>query len=225
MSAISSRVAIWVCCFIQLPMYLVSLPLHADDNAVNITATMSHIDTLHNGRPVRIQRNPDIGNVVPFDYSRTSRPCPRYCIQPMQLAPLVETIGELELLEYLRRIGERDPGILVIDSREGDWISNGMIPGAVHMPWTWFHSTTSKPADIARVFEDEFGVIRNGEIWDFNDARTLVFYCNGPWCGQSPSTVRSLLTAGYPPQRIKWYRGGMQNWLLFGLTVIKPKQN
>ena len=90
------------------------------------------------------------------------------------------------------------------------------------MPWTLFYSKTAQPADIARLLEFEFGVVPNKGLWDFNDAKTLVFYCNGAWCGQSPTSIRSLLTAGYPPQRIKWYRGGMQDWLALGLTVVPP---
>jgi len=31
-----------------------------------------------------------------------------------------------------------------------------------------------------------------------------------------------LLKFGYPPEKIKWYRGGMQAWETVGLTTIKP---
>jgi rhodanese-related sulfurtransferase len=47
-------------------------------------------------------------------------------------------------------------------------------------------------------------------------------YCNGPWCGQSPTAIKRLLRAGYPASRIKYYRGGMQSWESFGLTVVEP---
>lgn len=32
-----------------------------------------------------------------------------------------------------------------------------------------------------------------------------------------------MLVLGYPPGRIKWYRGGMQGWKSFGLTTVKPE--
>jgi hypothetical protein len=31
-----------------------------------------------------------------------------------------------------------------------------------------------------------------------------------------------LLRFGYPAEKIKWYRGGMQNWANMGFTTIKP---
>jgi hypothetical protein len=31
-----------------------------------------------------------------------------------------------------------------------------------------------------------------------------------------------LLKFGYPAHKIKWYRGGMQNWSNLGLTTAKP---
>ena len=215
-------------CFIRLCLaggclaLLLPMPLLAEGGDVNITSNLRYIDTLHNNKTFRIQRNQDSENVLPLEFSFTSRACPPYCVQPMQLSAGVETIGELELLEYLKRIGEKDEGILVIDSREARWFEAGVIPGSTHMPWSMFHASKVKGADIARLLE-KFDVIRNQDIWDFNFAKTLVFYCNGPWCGQSPTSIRSLLTAGYPPSRIKWYRGGMQSWLQFGLTVVKPE--
>jgi len=58
--------------------------------------------------------------------------------------------------------------------------------------------------------------------WDFGGARELLLFCNGPWCGQSPRAIRNLIAAGYPPEKLHYYRGGMQNWQLLGLTVVKP---
>ena len=203
---------------------ILSLPAMAGSGDVNITAKLRYVDTLHNNKLVRIERNQDHDSVLPLEFSFTSRACPPYCVQPMQISPGVETIGELELLEYLKKIGESDEAVMVIDSREARWLETGAIPGSTHLPWTLFHSSKVDAAGIARLFE-KFDVIRNKEIWDFNFAKTLVFYCNGPWCGQSPTSIRSLLTAGYPANRIKWYRGGMQSWLQFGLTVVTPEKN
>ncbi len=58
-------------------------------------------------------------------------------------------------------------------------------------------------------------------IFDFSDAKTLVLYCNGMWCGQSPASIKTLLSFGYPAHKIKWYRGGMQDWEVLGLTSVK----
>ena len=33
----------------------------------------------------------------------------------------------------------------------------------------------------------------------------------------------SLLKMGYPPEKLKYYRGGMQAWTSLGLTVVGDK--
>lgn len=188
------------------------------DQPVGITARLPWVEVMHAGRPVRIQREPDTFNQIDPDFAMTSRPCPPYCIQPMQLAPGVETIGELELLDYLKR---RDDGVLVIDSRDAEWLDrSGIIPGAIHLPWTRLHPAHADAEAIAEILALQFGAGRTGALWNFENARTLVFYCNGSWCGQSSTNIRQLLALGYPAHKLKWYRGGMQAWKSLGLTTV-----
>lgn len=193
------------------------------DPPVNITAGRASVDVTHAGRPVRIQREQDSFNQIDPDFAMTSRPCPPYCIQPMHLAPGVETIGELEVLGYLERMAH-DDDVLVIDSRDGDWLKrSGMIPGAIHLQWERLHPQHAEPAAIAEILELQFGASRTGgkvQLWNFENAKTLVLYCNGPWCGQSPTNIRQLLALGYPAHKLKWYRGGMQAWKSLGLTTV-----
>jgi rhodanese-related sulfurtransferase len=197
----------------------------ADDKPVGITADLPYVDVNHEGKPFRIQRNQDNDAEIDSDYARTSRACPPYCVQPMQLAPGVETIGELELLEYLKRLTRRDGGVLVIDSRDQDWlIRTGMIPGAVHLPWTRLHPAHAEPQAVAEILELQFGAARTGPVWNFENAKTLVLYCNGVWCGQSPTNIKQLLALGYPAHKLKWYRGGMQSWKSLGLATASYKK-
>ena len=193
----------------------------AADQPVGITANQPWLDVMHEGRLVRIQRDPDNLNQIDPDFALTSRPCPPYCVQPMQLAPGVETLGELELMEYLRRITLRDESVLVVDSRDAEWLKrSGMIPGATHIPWTRLHPSQADAESIAEILSLQFGASRTGPLWNFENVRTLVFYCNGPWCGQSPTNIRQLLALGYPAHKLKWYRGGMQEWKSLGLTTV-----
>jgi rhodanese-related sulfurtransferase len=193
----------------------------ADGKPVGITADQPYLDVIHDGKLFRIQRDQDNDAEIDPDYARTSRPCPPFCVQPMQLAPGVETIGELELLEYLKRIARRDAGVMVIDSREEDWlVRSGIIPGAIHLPWQKLHPSHADPQSVAEIIELQFGGARTGPMWNFENARTLVFYCNGIWCGQSPTNIRQLLALGYPPHKLKWYRGGMQAWKSLGLSTV-----
>ncbi len=195
------------------------------DKPVGITADQPYLDVIHDGRIVRIQREPDNDAQIDPDFALTSRPCPPFCVQPMQLATGVETIGELELLEYLKRISRRDAGVLVIDSREEDWlVRSGIIPGAIHLPWQKLHPAHADPNAVAEILELQFGAARTGPLWNFENAKTLVFYCNGIWCGQSPTNIRQLLALGYPAHKLKWYRGGMQSWKSLGLTTVPYKK-
>lgn len=201
---------------------LTSPPLPATAGAVGITDSLPWVEVRHKGKIVRIERNQDNTNLVDLEYAITSRPCPPYCIQPMVLVAGVETIGELEVLDYLKRMSASQDSIMVIDSRDPEWLSKGMIPGAVSIPWTTLHTQHADPAAIAEILQFRFGAIRHGPLWNFSYAKTLVFYCNGAWCGQSPTNIRALLAMGYPAHKIKWYRDGMQGWLLFGLTTVQP---
>lgn len=188
---------------------------------VGITAEIDRVEVLHDGEPVTIERSQDTFDIVTPDYSMTSRPCPPYCIQPISAGPGIDTLGEIEFLDYLERAGT-DDGILVIDSRGADEYARGTIPGAINVPWEELHFGSGADPDAVREYLEDFGVLFDGDFYDFSQAKTLVLFCNGPWCGQSPTNLRTLTTLGYPPERLKWYRGGMQLWHLFGLTVIRP---
>ena len=196
--------------------------LLAETLKVQITPDIPSVTVKHNGKNVTIQRNQDKDNRIVDAYAKTSRPCPPFCIQPAQLAPGVETIGELELLDYLKRVSAGDDSILVIDSRTPDWVKRGTIPGSVNIPWTRLNVSQSDPFTVIDILESRFDVQVLEGLYDFSGAKTLVLFCNGMWCGQSPSNIRALLKIGYPADRIKWYRGGMQDWSALGLTVVTP---
>lgn len=188
---------------------------------VGITPSLESIDTIHDGNRVTVQRNQDRSNRVKEFYSYTSRKCPPFCIQPMQAAPGVETYGELEVLEVLGRMADGDDSVMVVDTRTRKWQQRGIIPGAVNIPWVEF-DLRSDTEVLHDLLEQRFGVTVVDGKPDFSHARTAVLYCNGPWCSQSTNAVEALLSLGYPPGKVKWYRGGMQNWELLGLTTVKP---
>lgn len=188
---------------------------------VGITPTLAFVEVTHNGKKMKIQRNQDNKNTVKADYAITSRPCPPFCIRPILLAPGIETIGELEMLDYLVAKEKSGSDILVIDSRTPDWVAKGTIPGSINIPWTSLKEDTSDPLTIAGILTDQFGASFADDLWDFSGAKTLVMFCNGMWCGQSPRNIMTLLKFGYPAHKIKWYRGGMQDWEILGLTTVR----
>tara|TARA_R110002073_G_scaffold59296_15_gene149548 strand:- start:538 stop:1197 length:660 start_codon:yes stop_codon:yes gene_type:complete len=211
--------------FTMLTVIAVAAAAGADETAklrVNMTPDLARVEVVHDGEKVTISRRQDPASTVNPAYAKTARDCPPFCIQPIVIAPGVETIGELELLDYLARAADPANGVLVIDSRTPDWVENGTIPGSVNIPWTRLSpGAGADPFDIAEIFEQRFDAIAQEGFWNFSNARTLVLFCNGNWCGQSPTNIRTLLNFGYPAQKIKWYRGGMQAWESLGLTVVR----
>jgi len=190
-----------------------------DNKPVGITSDLMSVEVIHRGKTVQISRNPNNSNTVKPDYAITSRPCPPFCIRPVQLAPGVETIGELEMLDYVVAASS-NADILVIDSRTPDWVAKGTIPGSINIPWTLLNPDTSDPLTIGEIMQTKFGAVQTDELWDFSRAKTLVLFCNGMWCGQSPRNIHTLLRYGFPADKIKWYRGGMQDWEILGLTTV-----
>lgn len=195
----------------------------ADDLAVGITRDLAKFEGVIGGKPVVIMRNQDQSNTVNPAFSKTSRKCPPFCIQPIRLEDGVETIGEIELIGYLEKMAAGDDSILLIDSRTPNWVERGTIPGAVNLPWTKLNPAKgADPISIAEILTNQFGARDIEGLWDFSNARTLVLFCNGMWCGQSPNNISNLLRFGYPPGKIKWYRGGMQDWEILGLSTSTP---
>ena len=191
---------------------------------VGITKGMMDVTVKHDGKDVKISRNQDNKNTVNPAFAKTSRPCPPFCIQPAVLAPGVETIAEVEMIDYIANMNAGDDTILVVDSRTPDWVKKGTIPGAKNLPWTKLNPAKgADPVSILEILEDEFGVTESEGLLNFSKAKTLVMFCNGMWCGQSPNNIKNLLKFGYPAHKIKWYRGGMQDWEILGLTTVPGK--
>ena len=184
---------------------------------VNITEDLESVDVDHGGKTVKVQRIQNTRNKITNSYAKTSRPCPPFCIHPMVVAKGVTTVGELELLKFLKEDVQNNRGLL-IDARMPQWYQNGTIPGALNIPFNILGDETY----LSRVLE-LLGATKSGGKWNFKNAQKLMLFCNGQWCDQSPRAIKSLLKAGYPPNKIFYYRGGMQNWQLMGLTTVVPK--
>jgi rhodanese-related sulfurtransferase len=194
--------------------------------AVKITPTLESVSVMHNGQKVDVMRNQNQKNMVNPSFALTSRKCPPFCIQPLILAPGVETIGEVEVLDYLKRKASGDKTVVIVDSRTADWVKRGTIPSAKNIPWTKLNPAKgADPISMMDILTKEFNVKPYDELLDFSDAHTLVLFCNGMWCGQSPNNIKNLLKLGYPSHKIKWYRGGMQSWSNLGFTTASGSSN
>jgi rhodanese-related sulfurtransferase len=215
------RTSIITSAALMVMLSLSSSAVLAEDVEVKITPKMAKAEVMHHGKKVTIMRNQNQKNTVNPAFSKTSRKCPPFCIKPITLGHGVETIGELEVIDYAKKLSKGDKSIILVDNRTPDWVERGTIPGAVNIPYT--KMSRAKGADDVTIAEtlETLGAKESTKGWDFSKAKTAVFFCNGMWCGQSPAGIAGLLKEGYPGTKIKWYRGGMQSWEVLGLTTVK----
>lgn len=196
----------------------------AAEMAVKITPTLGSALVKHDGKTVTLMRNQNQDNHVTPLFAKTSRKCPPFCIRPFSAGNGVETLGELEVIDYAQKMSAGDNSIMLIDNRTADWYVKGTIPGARNVPFTRLnHGMGADEISLAESLE-LFGAKESAGGWDYSQAKTLVMFCNGMWCGQSPLGIDGLLDEGYPAAKLKWYRGGMQSWENLGLTTVKPQQ-
>ena len=139
---------------------------------------------------------------------------------PMHLDEDLETYGELEVLFFIKEMQQNDK-MLLIDSRKPEWYEYRTIPGAINMPFHYFKERESFEFHFEYALKHLGVFIEKDGEYDFDDAKTILLFCNGPWCSQSPVMINALLEIGYPEENIKWYRGGMQDWLGAGMTSTR----
>ncbi len=112
-------------------------------------------------------------------------------LQPLEAAPGVQTVGELELMELVSQ------GATVVDCRSAGTINGQTIPGSVNIP------------------HDQITERQN----DLDPDRISILFCNGPQCPQSPTAIVELLEHGYPAAALAYYRGGMHDWLTLSMPT------
>ena len=189
-----------------------------DKYPVGLTAELPFITISYQGKDIKIKRIQDTKNRLVDDFSKTSRPCPPFCIHPMSVAENVETYGELEVLNFINKQVKEGDGLLV-DARMPRFYNSETIPASLNIPFILF--TGDKVNKIIELL----GVDFKADKTDFSDAKELCLFCNGPWCDQSPRAIKALLKVGYPAEKLKYYRGGMQLWKIFSLTTVLPNSN
>tara|TARA_R110002049_G_scaffold28324_4_gene97442 strand:- start:651 stop:1334 length:684 start_codon:yes stop_codon:yes gene_type:complete len=112
-------------------------------------------------------------------------------IQPIQVAKDVLTIGELEVYQHQKM------NLSIIDTRKANTTHGVSISGSKNIPY------------------DELA----GRMDELDRTYPSIFFCNGPQCPQSSTAIKNLLNAGFPANRILYYRGGMHDWITMGLPV------
>jgi rhodanese-related sulfurtransferase len=138
-------------------------------------------------------------------------------IQPIQIVRGVQTVGELEVLEFMQNLSSDK---MLIDARGEHWLASGTIAGSINISHDSLEYLEllheSYVATMAKL-----GVQTDGKTHTFENAKELIVFCNGAWCPQSGWFIKNLIKIGYPKSKLKWYRGGMSSWKSLGLSVLK----
>ena len=143
-------------------------------------------------------------------------------IYPITIKKGIETFAELEVLHFISEMKKRDDYLLV-DSRGGEWYESETIPGAVNIWFAVLKDPESFAEEYAEVLKQVGITVRKDGSYDFSKAKTLLLFCNGPWCGQSPNAILALVKIGYPKEKLKWYRSGLHGWKSLSLTTTRKR--
>jgi len=139
---------------------------------------------------------------------------------PIHLHEEIDTYGELEVLAFMKHM-QSDDSMMLIDGRKQEWYDYRTIPGAINMPFHHFKERESFEFEFEHALRILGVKISEDDTLNFSKAKTIVIFCNGPWCSQSVAMITALLDIGYPAEKIKWYRGGLQTWLAAGMTSTR----
>ncbi len=190
---------------------------------VNLTKDLPYVDVDIDGKSIKIERIQDTNHKLKNSYTKTSRPCPPFCVQKLQPIEGIETVSEIDVINFLKNEVSNNKGLL-IDARLPQWYMQGTIPGALNVPFSVL--SISLGSQYIDQMLKLFGAVKKEDgSWDFSNAMTLMVFDNGPWCQQAVAAMKNLVKLGYPKDKIKYYRGGMQYWQILGINVYKPKNN
>lgn len=190
-----------------------AVPVQAQD--IGLTEDLPSLELVLNGQTVLLQRDQNPEAVLAGDYARTARACPPQCVQPMQAAPGVATQGEREVIAFLQAKVAAGAGAM-IDARLPDGFASGSLPGAVNVPFALLAPDNQYRNELLKALGAQ--VTADGAV-DFSTALDLAVYAEGPWSDTAVQALRFLIEAGYPPEKLNYYRGGVQDWLHYGLAV------
>ena len=193
----------------------ISLGTAVSAQDVRISTFKTYSTFTLNGQTFTVTRDQDPNARLAGDFTRTSRACPPHCLQPMIVAEGVVTLGELEVMKFLENDVTGSTGLL-LDTRSPADFALGSIPGSVNVPGETLAPDNRFRDDILRALG---AVSRADDTLDFSGAMSLALYSGGNWSDAAPNAVEQLLAAGYPAEKLFYYRGGMQAWSHVGLTV------
>ncbi|UCB55849.1 MAG: rhodanese-like domain-containing protein [Thiotrichales bacterium] len=218
----------------------ISVSAQAANVEVKITEENAHAMVNHGDELIKAERIQDTSDTIDGAFAGTSGPCPPFCVKPQNIEQGVATVAELEVIRFTETALHSGKGLLV-DVRAPGSYRKETIPGSTNIPFTEFEKPANDPdlvvllqrlgakqrSDVNVVMRSlEKAGLFDGEDktdnWDFSEVKSLLLWCDGPWCEQSPRAISALISMGYPADKLYYYRGGMQMWQSLGLSTVVP---
>lgn len=187
-------------------------------DTVKITEEISDILVYHKGKATRIHRIQDVNHRLTGSYAKLLHPCPGMCIQPVKIDSAIETVGEIEVIDFIKNRVNKKRGV-IIDARSYEAYTEQAIPSAVNIPIEVIKDETAMKEIVLALGMKQSP---SGK-WNGRRAMDLVVYCDGPLCSKSTQLINALVKLGYPAQKISYYRGGFQMWKILGFTTVISK--
>ncbi|MAC84605.1 MAG: hypothetical protein CL624_10795 [Arcobacter sp.] len=167
-----------------------------------------------------------------FDDENISKNIPKECkktlikakgiIQGLYINENIKTFSEIEVLNFLYTKTTKKPSkYILVDSRKKSWFDLRTIPSAVNIPFEDLKYDEDFEEDFNDAYKNLGIKVLDKKSFDFTNAKTAVFFCNGPWCPVSSKSIKYLSSIGYPESKMIWYRGGMASWESLSLSVTK----
>ncbi len=205
-----------------------------------------YVFVVHQGRSIKVERDIYKSFISGMDIRgmliQTSGSCPPFCLQPIKLDIPVDTVGEREIVDFMLTTMRDNKGKL-IDVRSKTTHANGAIPGSDNIYIRRFNqpkdseaframlkSFGAEPREPAGWFDNllaTLGIRDNSMMtdhWDFTNAKTLVLWATSATDSTAADAARILYEAGYPAEKLKWYRGGLAAWQYWGFTTVSSNK-
>jgi len=158
---------------------------------VNITEELDSLSIIYQKKKIKIER-----------FFSKDKPCPPYCVSSMSIKN-IKTVGELEVLKFISHLGNTKRRILV-DARTMKQYKKNTIPASVNIPYSMLDKTSKYRGEVIKLLKN---------------IDKLLIFDNGILDTQATKMINNLLDAGYPQNKILYYRGGLQSWKYLGLTT------
>jgi len=158
---------------------------------VNITEELESLSLIYQKKKIKIER-----------FAPKDKICPPYCISSMNIKN-IKTVGELEVLKFISHLDNSKRRILV-DVRTTKQYKKSTIPASVNIPYIMLDRNSRYRDEIIKL-------IKNID--------KLLIFDNGILDIQATKMINNLLDAGYPQNKILYYRGGLESWKNLGLTT------